>query len=284
MKAYMGCAGEISEVELERYEDTGEWIAEPKRDGIWGVCVSNGSQRFFSRPGKEKEIALPSLPSGTISVGELGYGSQEACLRRDKLGHDFMDVYDLLEVDGRNIESMDDNDRRKLLEDTWSAWTPVLQKHFLLNPRWDSEFRKHYEEVPEGLILKRVKGRPEHPYRRGTRNPYWVKVKKQFTVDMVIMDYELSDADSYKGKNIAKNIGCGVFKDGKLVKLVNVGNFDVRLKLDIVAKWSQYKGAVVELKTYKVFKSGSLRHPSVVRVRDDKLPEECVWEDLMKFV
>jgi hypothetical protein len=97
---------------------------------------------------------------------------------------------------------------------------------------------------------------------------------------MVLMDYQLSAAISYHGQQIARHVTCGVYKQGVLVPLVQVGAFPVALKRDIVQHWDSYYGQVAELACFQVFRSGALRHPSLVRIRDDKAPQECTWEAL----
>jgi hypothetical protein len=283
MKNYMGCGGQVDESRLEEFERSGLYVAEPKCDGMWAICVSNGTQRIFSRNGKEKFVDLPVLPEGTIVAGELMFGSQEGLQRTQKAGHMIMDVFDILADRGRDVTGEDDNSRREILEQAFESWDKYTQESFPLVGRWKSDFRKHYDEASEGLVLKQVGDRPHHSYRMG-RNPWWIKVKKMLTVDMVVMDYKLSDAESYKGMGIAQCITCGVFKNGKLKAMVDVGSFPLKMKADVVANWNDYKGKVVEIKCYKIFKSGSLRHPSLVGLRDDKSPEECTWESLVSLM
>jgi ATP-dependent DNA ligase len=278
---WMGCGGQIDPSRLEACESTGLYVAEPKCDGIWAVCLAHGAQRFFSRKGHEKVLRLPQLPSGTIVVGELGYGSQAATMRVAQLGHPFMDVFDLLQVRGSDMRHLDDNQRREVLEDAWASWSPAVQTHFPLVPRHCHGFRALYEAEAEGLVLKQVRQRAHQPYVCGHRNPYWFKVKRRFTVEMVLMAYTLSEAASFTGLTLARCVTCGVYKDGTLLPLVNVGAFPIALKVELVRHWPRYQGTVVEIACFKVFTSGALRHPSLVRLREDKTPHDCTWEALM---
>jgi hypothetical protein len=131
---------------------------------MWAVCRANGTQQVLSRQGHAKAIPLPHLPTGTIVVGELGCGSQAACHRRAHLGHPFLDVFDLLQVDGQDVSPLDDTARRTLLEATWTAWPPTLRDHFPLVPRISTGFRALYEAEAEGIVLKQVANRPSQPY------------------------------------------------------------------------------------------------------------------------
>jgi hypothetical protein len=122
---WMGCGGQLDAARLEAYDASGRYVAEPKRDGMWAVCLAQDTQQVFSRQGHAKVVPLPHLPTGTIVVGELGCGSQTACARRARLGHPFMDLFDLLQVDGQDISQLDDTARRTLLEATWASWRGV---------------------------------------------------------------------------------------------------------------------------------------------------------------
>jgi ATP-dependent DNA ligase len=282
---WQGVSGHYDPSTLVHLERTGDYVAEPKRDGIWCAAVSSGKQTFYSRNGKSKDVKFPILPINTIGIGELGYGQEQANIRKAQIGHDFMDIFDILMVNGRDVSSLDDNERYKILEETHASWSKELREYFILNPRWTDNFSERFESEDEGLILKQIRNRPEHSYQIGTRNPYWLRFKKELVVEMVIMNYTISDAESYQGMKIAKCITCGAYKNGILEPLVDVGSFPVNLKADVVKNWSKYQGRVVSIKCNKVFKSGSLRHPSLAinPFRDDKSPIECTFNSLFGF-
>jgi ATP-dependent DNA ligase len=282
---FMGCGGKKKSDDLIKAEKSGIFVAEPKKDGIWCAVVSNDNgQFFFSRNGLPKEVKLPILPKGTILCGELGYGSAESTEMRKKLGHDYMDIFDVISYGGVKVAHLPDNHRRKALEtiQNKNIWKNY-QEHFRIVPRWFDDFLTRYEAEPEGLVLKRIDIEGS-PYKIGTCNPHWYTVKKHITVDVVITGYTLSDASSFNGLKYARNLICGVYKNGKLIDTIQVSVQKHHLKADIIANWEKYKCKVIELKTYKVFKSGRLRHPSIVKIREDKNPEECTWNSLMAYV
>lgn len=282
---YQGCGGKVVataaqsvESQLAGLEATGEWIAEPKRDGIWAVAFFDDTGvQFFSRTCERKPYSLDKLivPDlfGCALVGELGFGSQESLRRRAELGADFFDVYDLLAVDYRVVTYENDGARRHLLEGVMARSVPP---QLLPIPQYASNFVAEYAKQPEGLIIKpREEG---FAYQPGRKVKHWVKVKKDHTVDMVVMGYEVSTAETKAGKGMVEHIICGMFVDAELVPLVKVGGMPHEMQVDIVANWSKYAGRVVELKHFGQFKSGSLRHPSVVRMREDKRADACIFD------
>jgi len=283
---YMGCDGHISPDELDVYEKTGKYVAEPKRDGNWGIVKAvDREQRIWGRSGLPQAVEFPQLPAGTVIVGELGIGQQAALERQKSIGHEFMDVYDILRIDYKDITEHDDPVRRNFLKSAYDSWSDEAKEWFLLNPRWNSNFRFRYGREDEGLVLKLVKGMPT-PYKGGTRSPYWIKCKREMTVDMIVMGWQETGAVTFKKKGLraAKYILCGVLKDGKLVSMVKVGSMPHQLKIDIAADFKKYKWKVAEIKCNKVFKSGSLRHPSFVRFRTDKKTDDCTWESLLPLI
>ncbi len=282
MKLYMGCGSSIRDSQITEFENSGLYVAEPKFDGIFGGCVSDVTQRYFSRNGKEKVLKMPGLPSGTIVVGELGYGSQVALERRAIIGHDFMDVTDILQVGNLDVSQEDDNQRRQILEETWHSWSDEIKSHFLLSKRIFQNFKSLFEFEDEGIVLKKTKCRPHSSYQISTYNPNWLKCKKELTVDLVIMSYSISKSNSFS--RLAQAINCGVYRDGQLIHVCSVGSLDTELRTGLVNNWPDYVGKVIEVKGYKVFSSGHIRHPSLgsKKIRDDKDSQECTWESLMK--
>jgi hypothetical protein len=276
---YQGCKGKADECELSQFEASGKWDAEPKRDGIWVAAFFNtAGNEFYSRTCERKPYSLDGLPvpslSGTLLVGELGFGSQESIKRRAELGFDFMDVFDILVHKYVPVNDLNGEDRRELLHKIWSEIH--MPQNFILCPRWTMGFAAHYAQQPEGLILKPRVG---FPYiGSGEKVKHWIKAKKDHTVDMVIMGYDLSDADTKLGKNMAEHLICGAYVDGVLTPLTKTGGMTHEFQLDVVRNWQEFKGRVVELKHFGQFKSGALRHPSVVRLRDDKRAADCEFD------
>jgi ATP-dependent DNA ligase len=269
-KWYQGCGTNITgpddEALLAEYEASGKWVVEKKCDGIFCTAfVLPKRTRFLSKNCKEKAYGLsswkdPNLNAGTLLVGELGYGSEHAVERRERYGHDFMDVHDILFLDYQDLTQVGDDDRRKILEDWWSKLDPKTQARFRIVPRWYDNFVMRYKMEHEGLVLKMKGNRPYTGNKRKVR--HWGKCKKAFLTDMVILDWTISSADTKKGEPMVESVLCGQHVHGKLEGLVSVGSMEQHLQRDIAQNFQNYKGRVVRLRHYGQFKSGSLRHPS----------------------
>lgn len=283
---YQGCKGKIRSVEeLDALERTNDWWAEPKYDGIW-ICTSSmgPGTEFISRTGQRKALCLPPLPSGTVLVGEAAYGSQTGVQRRASVGHDLIDVFDVLQIGTDYLKDAPGWARRRALE-RFLADHKELQDHYLLAPRWDRSFVDKYMEQVEGLILK---PKDDGPYVGGKVDA-WLKAKKHPTNDYVILGSTTSDAETKAG--MCRNIICGGWvpshaledrddiheqRDGWfLVELVRVGSMTFDLATRFEQNIDSFVGKVVEVAHYGLFESGACRHPSLVRIRDDKPSWEC---------
>jgi ATP-dependent DNA ligase len=286
-KRYQGCGtditGENDEALLAKYEASGEYTAEPKCDGIFCTAFILPAHRFISRNCKEKAYGLsshqsPTLKHGTALVGELGMGTEHAVQRRQQYGHDFMDVHDIVALEYEDVSQMGDDDRRKLLEQWHASLDPATQARFRLLPRFTCDFVQEYRAQHEGLVLKKKGNKPYVGNKRKVR--YWVKAKKAFEADMVVMDFRLSSADTKSHEPMVESVLCGQFVHGTLEGLVWVGSMEQHWQRELAQNFGAYKGQVVRIRHYGQFKSGSLRHPSFHQdgFRDDKDPQDCVFK------
>jgi len=261
---------------LNELEKSGKYFAQSKCDGIWAVCIGNRkSNKIISRNGKEKPYDLPVLNAGLTITGELGYGSEESTKRFEEIGHEFMDVYDILTIDGNSVTHLSDYERFNLLKSVVSRMPKEMREYYLPVKCYTKDFVKHYNEENEGLVLKPLK--KDSNYKAGTTNVDWIKVKHEYDFDMVIMDYEISTAETKVSIPMAKNLIVGQYVGNELKRMTKVGSLPLQLCKDVVADFDSYKGKVITVHGYKRFKTGAVRHPSFKCFRDDKDAKDCVF-------
>lgn len=285
-KHYQGCGTDITggddEALLVKLESSGLYVAEPKCDGIFATCFFLPERNIFvSRNCLEKSYELSSWQRDSIKpytaiVGELGMGTEHAVSRRNAYGHGFMDVHDAIVIEGRDVQALGDDDRRKVLEDWWTNLDAESKARFRLLPRFTSNFLQEYKAQHEGLVLKQ---RGNRPYKGGGRKvPHWVKAKKAFEIDMVVMDFRLSNADTKCHEPMIEAVQFGQIVGGRLVGLTWTGSMSHEMQREFAQNFDKYKGRVAVLRHYQQFNSGALRHASFVRMRDDKTARECVFK------
>jgi ATP-dependent DNA ligase len=141
--------------------------------------------------------------------------------------------------------------------------------------------RRRVAEGEEGVVIK-------YPFDSVLDMETWLKRKKEVEVDMVCMGFNESDADWHAidwdklgmdgppDSMVGAIIG-GLYKeDGKLHPACLVGAMELDLRIDAAVNPNKFIGKVFVAKGFEWFsKTGSLRHPSFIRWRDDKPATEC---------
>ena len=146
------------------------------------------------------------------------------------------------------------------------------------------EKRKFLSEVwkrgGEGIILKR------NDSLYGDEKA-WVKVKKEITVDVVILGFQKPRKESLKVtgelsptklalKGLIGSFSYGMYRSGKLVELGTCSGMTDTEREEMTRHPKRYVGEVAELEGQLVEESGALRHPRFVRMRPDKNARDCV--------
>jgi ATP-dependent DNA ligase len=129
----------------------------------------------------------------------------------------------------------------------------------------------------EGLILKSLK----MPVTLNPRNKTkaFVKLKGEDTVDLVLYDYEYGTSGT-KGKRKKIVAKAGLFKDGVIKHVTNVSNFTFEIEDFIKKELDEKRLVVVEVKYFKKTAT-SIISPRFMRIRTDKNPRNCLWDDEM---
>jgi len=281
---YQGCGGIANPDSFRHFEGKG-YCAEEKWDGIWAACIiQNGRPQFWSRNDKWKteggvsdlsKLDLSAIDD-TVLVGELMAFSQ-AAKKQDQITYN---VYDIIRYKGQDVSFRDINSRRKILETVISL--PIYQNRFQITPRYYKDFKKVYEDIVkrggEGIILKKTTGNTS--YHGNTRTPHWYKVKKEVRISYVVTGYNDSTCDSWAGE--VKSIIGGLYQNGKLIPVCNVGAMNASARSWFSSHRKEGIGLVVECKGYEIFKSGALRHPSLIGIRDDVEPKDCDFNQVYR--
>jgi ATP-dependent DNA ligase len=127
----------------------------------------------------------------------------------------------------------------------------------------------------EGLVIKDT-----HASYLPDKKPIgnWIKVKKQITLDAVVMDYDKEG--SGKNAGLIKSVTVGLYINGKLTPIGQVNSgIDDALRVELTTRMEFYKGYVMEIEAMDYnFKHNTMRHARFIRFRDDKLYTKCVPE------
>jgi len=276
----------------------GDYALEPKLDGwrflmhttgrgVIAVAGRNASDYSGRLPYIETELAA-SLPPDTCVDGELvgtEWGDVQSVMGMGgphiptvKSGGLRYVVFDVLRCDGQDTRSLPWRDRRAILEsanlDGYISRTDVFEA----TPR---ALQVALATGFEGVVCKQR----DSVYVNG-RSPSWVKIKAEWTCEAMIVGWEVGT-----GSNAARlgalhvtlldeNDAPKVGPDGKPVTTKVGGGFTdaqrqefAGLKPPTFTPQGWGAGTVIEIKHNGEMASGKVRHPTFVRLRNDKAPK-----------
>ena len=198
-------------------------------------------------------------------------------------------LFDLLLLNGESYLERSYVERRAKLEEVVSEPLKLVPSMVTSNPQEGEKFMKEaLERGHEGIMAKRL----DSPYVPGVRGRYWLKVKEVHTLDLVIVaaergygrrhrwysDYYLAARDPETGEFLVvgktfkgltdeefewmtrKLEEMAVEREGKLIK--------VRPEIVVEVAFN-------EIQRSPKYRSGfALRFARIVRIRDDKTPDE----------
>lgn len=283
---YQGCAHEIviqpdqngsyDFSELDKLEQSGKYIAEPKGDGNWAaIFKSRSTLNHYSRTCKNKGIPTEfydRIPDGTLIVGEAMRGSQYSIAMVNHYGHDFFLLWDILYFNYQPVKDLPAKERRKLLETMVNAGN--FDGRLKVLPQYTKDFSKEYLLQHEGLVLKPI---DEGAYvGNGTKQFYWIKVKKWFETDAIVIGYNRSTVrgdNAGLGCDLPANVLVALYGDFKLN--------ECRKSFDLPFKSPEYFGVKyddlqIQKSIVKDGKTLNLKIVSAINCGDYKLGQKIV--------
>ena len=305
MLAFQGSKGDLAR---EGY------IFEPKLDGTRALCYKEGAHlRFINRRDHEMTARYPDFKfADQISArscvldGEVvvfdGQGNPSfRLLQKRELAAPGMYalrsgqhpatyiVFDILEIDGRDITGLPLSERKKILEATVRESEHL--RRIIYTQKGQRLWDLIYPKGIEGVMAKRIDG----AYEEGKRSTSWLKIKTVMTIDCVIVGFthERRAISSlalavYVGKELqfVGRVGTG-FTEEFLEKLretlerIKVPKPVVVNPPDDETDWVKPE-MVCEVEYLEFTSNYHLRAPVFRRLRDDKTPEECTLDAALK--
>ncbi|MDP9226331.1 MAG: non-homologous end-joining DNA ligase [Actinomycetota bacterium] len=211
-------------------------------------------------------------------------------------------AFDLLYLDGRSLLSTPIEQRKALLEEV-----VVLSDRVQVSPTVEAEgtavFQAARAQNLEGVVAKKLGS----PYRPGKRSKEWLKIKTILDADVVIGGWTKGEGarsntigallvGAYEGPKLryAGSVGTG-FSDRSLDELLTSlrevqaaecpfadDPSGSRNRLGKVVKNPTWTTPVLvaRVEFRELTSAGRLRAPSFKGLRQDKRPEDCLFEDL----
>ncbi|HZD34605.1 MAG TPA: DNA ligase D [Nitrososphaeraceae archaeon] len=305
-----------------------KWEFEIKWDGVRAVLFYSKSRNILelkSRTNKSIRHRYPEIIDSVMSSsilkckdsvvldGEIvildnqGHPDFQSHQRRMNIDHDLdiqhlskeipstFYVFDILYLDGKNLENLEFWKRRELLSSTIDLRRS--DKNVIrISESFEGNGIELFENIKalnlEGIIAKNKNSK----YLQGARTTDWLKVKNSRTQDCVVIGYTRGEGNrsGYFGSLLLAAF------DGELVFVGHSGSgFDLSQIIEIFNKLQEIETneipvsyipyvnrdpvwvrplLVVEVKFDGWTKDTIMRAPIFLRIRDDKKPQECTLE------
>jgi len=263
-------------------------IFEPKLDGYRALCHKNKKLKFISRNGINLTEEYPEFyffnqinAESCILDGEIvvfdSKGNPNFGLLQNHLFPAVYIAFDILMKNGKDLTSKSLIERKLILDETIEDSESIKKMFFTKDGKELLKISK--KRKLEGIIAKDINSKYEQ-----RRSDKWIKIKFTKTMDCIILGY------TSKNRGISSLL-LGAYSGKKLIFIgkvgtgFNEGNFsDLRKKLKedepaigIPIKAVFVKPNIVcEVKYSEITKDKKLRAPVFLRIREDKLPEECI--------
>lgn len=288
-----------------------DWVYETKYDGERLLLhfdsktkdVRATTRRQSSKTGlmNEQTNKVPHLRSiyleklqGTILDGEVIYlgtdtntGSimrsnpERAIELQKQHGWVTFVAFDVIQYKGEDVRGLPWSYRLRRLEDVMSSLyeadpgcAAFVQTS---SPHAASGYKKAFEiecqEGREGVILKRKNS-------KYGENHAWIKVKKEETYDAFVTGWEKGQG---RNSSVAGYINFSVLdENGNEIEVARVGALDDDLRYWVAKDYASYHHQVAELKAQEVTVHNRLRHPRLVRWREDIGVQDCTYEKFIR--
>jgi bifunctional non-homologous end joining protein LigD len=321
---------------IDKPFDNKEWVFEVKWDGVRAILFlhkTKGISKIVSRNGKTITHRYPEIIEAVKSSSAIIINCKESIIldgeivvlnkegrpdfqshqRRmnvdsikdiEKLSHKMPATYylfDILYIDGRNLQSLSFLERRKNLSDVIVQTMKNnnnnnrIRISDFVDERGIDIFQRIKSMDLEGIIAKNKYSK----YIQGARSTNWLKIKNIKSQDCVVIGYTRGEGNRQryfgslllaiydiqeKELRFAGHTGSG-FDLGQLNEIYS--KFQ-QMKIErCPAKYISYTNRepvwirpelVAEIKFSGWTKEKIMRSPIFLRFRDDKRPEECIME------
>ena len=240
-----------------------DYIYEPKWDGYRALFYTK-DHRLLSRNGKSLLAQFPHFAK--IDLKEAVLDGELVALQEGRPNFTFLRhnphkavfmAFDLLSFAGQDYCALPLETRRNNLQELIQG-----QNVIGFSPDYQDGI-KLFNALSKANWEGEIATRKGSPYKPGKRSSDWLKIVAYKEVDAVVMDWS----------PVKNTLLLGLYKDDLLLPIGHVPSSEF-------AKVANPLNKVVTVR-FREFTGQALRHPSHVRLRTDKLPKECMYDQLL---
>lgn len=226
------------------------------------------------------------------SVALVNSGPAKSVATQARFGRAIYWVFDVLAVNGTNVQEESYDDRRGMLAmivEVLQAEHPECQIRMV--PSFDANVETIEESLKsgfEGVMLKVRTG----TYQPGKRSANWLKVKTFSSADAFVVGWTPGESSN---TNLVGSLDLAVMEEfmdgGTMVRrhrpVAQVGNLTDEFRKAVTAEdgslRADFYGTVIEFLGQGIGKNGRVRHAHMVRIRPDKVAGDCLADQLDIF-
>ena len=258
------------------------------------------------------EVYVPGGHSNTVTkisgcLPAKAYSRQFDETNPDYVGAVHYYVFDILRFEGENLINKPAIERAEKY--LWGekigysfADQEYVHRQEIIYDNFEEKLQEIFARGGEGLVFK-AKDCPYRVGKRSTASQAFKWKQSLDTIDVICLGFEKptyfysgKDPDNWKYKdedgnlitrfayyNYPAAIKMGLYKDGKIVEVgtVSSGLSDFERE-DIRDNPEKWINKVIECSAMSISKESAFRHCVFIQIRNDKNPEECLWEDIFK--
>jgi bifunctional non-homologous end joining protein LigD len=314
--------------------DNKDWVFEVKWDGVRAILLHNKAKEAIteiqSRNGKNITHRYPEITKAIGTVvksnesivldGEIVVLNKEGIpdfqMHQKRMNVEsqrdieFLSneipatyfVFDILYIDGRNVEELQLSDRRKILNSVIAEGSKRIRISEYIEEKGKALFKSVIERHLEGIVAKDKHSK----YHQGIRSSAWLKIKGILTQDCVVVGYTKGEGNrqDYFGSLIlaayddrgklrfighsGSGFGFDQLKEALTVmqRLITDNNFcpvDSVPYTNSKPTWLRPE-LVAEVKFSGWTQDLIMRAPIFLRFRYDKQPTECLIEQVQQEI
>jgi len=256
------------EMDLESWisENPLPCFCEEKYEGIRVFLFKSGDSLVLSS--KMGGVYTPGgNPTVFGNVPEFTHAPHRFILDGEYVSHDGLHLFDALQIDDRDIRSDPQEKRKEILHEILEGTVlevPVVSAVSI------GEIERFKDEIISrggtGLIVK-------NPSSFYGQVGSWLKLKRFDTVDLFVIEKSVTSLSS-------PSLSAGVYdSQGRVVNLGNISSF-----VEKVNPTKIKVGSVVEVRFRDITEKNDLVDAFVLRIRHDKTPNECSFDEVTRFV
>jgi bifunctional non-homologous end joining protein LigD len=293
--------------------DDEEWLFEIKWDGYRGIAETGKKElRFYSRNGIDFTERFPVIATALKKIKHQAILDGEIVLLNEKNLPDFQKlqhyetnldhpiifyVFDLLELEGKNMEDLALTDRKKIVKKLL-ARNKVIRYCDHIEKEGISFFEKAKEQGLEGILAKKK----DSIYKRGYRSKEWLKIRNSNSTEVIIAGYTAPKGGrkefgslvlaTKKGKSwqYRGHAGTGFSVEllrslKKEMKPLETDESPFKSEVPLNGKVTWLKPQLVADIAYtEITRDNVFRHPVFLRLRKDKAGKELNEETEEKMI